>query len=138
MLPYIMRRQLTIFYHRKLSHSIVIILGIEDAEWRACSGEKNEIVGSRRSIDSLKNHKNNRLKKELMSCRSLLSRASRNRAPASDHLLSPVIFEIKRLNGPVLAIAFFQKSCAGKWRSQPRSQTKYLFNRRNFLDNKIF
>ncbi|WP_133243538.1 hypothetical protein [Ignatzschineria cameli] len=29
--------------------------GIEDAIWRACTGEKNEIVGSRRSKNSLKN-----------------------------------------------------------------------------------
>ncbi|OYQ80612.1 hypothetical protein B9T19_05060 [Ignatzschineria sp. F8392] len=31
--------------------------GIKEANWRACIGEKNDIVGSRRSTDSLKNHK---------------------------------------------------------------------------------
>ncbi|WP_133243724.1 hypothetical protein [Ignatzschineria cameli] len=54
--------------------------GIEDAILRACSSNKNEIVGSRGSVNSLKNDISKQ--KRLMSCRILLSRFSQNPAPA--------------------------------------------------------
>ncbi|WP_157957437.1 hypothetical protein [Ignatzschineria indica] len=42
----------------RVSKNHVPAIGIKDAKLRACTGEKNEMVGSRPSTDSLKNHKN--------------------------------------------------------------------------------
>ncbi|WP_157957438.1 hypothetical protein [Ignatzschineria indica] len=42
----------------RTSKNHVPAIGIKDAKPRACTGEKNEIVGSHPSTDSLKNHKN--------------------------------------------------------------------------------
>ena len=50
---------------------------------RACTSNKNEVVGSRSSMSSFKNHQNDSLKQQkLMSCRNLLSRSAKNRVPA--------------------------------------------------------
>ncbi|WP_133243452.1 hypothetical protein [Ignatzschineria cameli] len=56
-----------------------IILGTESAESRACTCYKNEIVGSRRSTDLLKNHSST---KQSERCRILLSYSSTNHVPA--------------------------------------------------------
>ncbi|MFD2722669.1 hypothetical protein [Ignatzschineria indica] len=42
----------------RVSKNRVPAIGIKDAKPWACTGEKNEMVGSRSSTDSLKNHKN--------------------------------------------------------------------------------
>ena len=78
-----------------------ILLGIKDAKPRACTGEKKKIVGSRRSINFLKNHllKNQSSKeKRPMRCRSSLSHASRNSAPAIGDLLSSIIVTLMILS----------------------------------------
>ncbi|WP_229821635.1 hypothetical protein, partial [Ignatzschineria indica] len=53
------------------SKNCVPAKGIENADRRAYSCDKSEIVGSRNSIYLLKNHKNDELRQQrLMSCQS--------------------------------------------------------------------
>ncbi|GGZ86026.1 hypothetical protein GCM10007161_17170 [Ignatzschineria indica] len=56
-------------------------VGIEDAEWRACTGEKIEMVGSRNSTNFLKNNIVIGQNKKLMNCRRLPLRVSKNHVP---------------------------------------------------------
>ncbi|WP_204758304.1 hypothetical protein, partial [Ignatzschineria cameli] len=90
------------------------LFGSEDANWRACICYKNEIVGSRRSTSLLKNHSST---KQAECCRILPSRSSTNHTPAvGNHSIARIVLIfIKADELPVLTIAFFHQSRAGKY-----------------------
>ncbi|MDM1545251.1 hypothetical protein HX037_05060 [Ignatzschineria indica] len=60
------------------SQNYVPAVGIINAKPRACTGEKNKIVGSRPSMNSLKNDSTKKAER----CRISLSRTSQNYVPA--------------------------------------------------------